>query len=220
MTFDLEKALRRWPLPDGIEDRSLNMGQCAKALDVSVPMITRYLDHGLPVLERGSNGQAYKFQASEVWAWKQTRDADQAAEKAAADRAAAQMALEFRNPDDDDRDPDRPVMSAKEIMEESKADYEWNKARELRGDLVRADKVRRLFETVLAEARTQFVSLVDFAEMEFGLTPDQVRTLQTRVDGTLLQMRRELGTAAPGEVQHLPDHRPLVADDDRDGARG
>lgn len=206
MTFDLEDALRRYPLPEGIEDVVMNRGTIAKALGVSENIITKYLEQGMPVLSKGSNGQAYEFQPSECFAWKMHRDAELAERRAAGDRAAAQMSMLFRNEEEEDAGP---VLTAEQIIKESQADYQRNKAAELRRELVRASRVRDAFEDMLVVVRTQIVSLVDFAEMEFGLTPDQVRRMQVRCDGTLVQMRQEFGQICPGEVAKISRHDPL-----------
>ncbi len=194
MGFDLEEALRRYPLPAGQPDETVNRGQCATALGVSEPMITRYLDQGLPVLERGGNGQAYEFRLSEVFAWKMWRDAESQAVRQRADNAAQQMALLFLNDQDG---PAQNAMSPKEIREWSEAEMIRNRAAEQRGELVRRNRVEALFEEVLAEFRQQIVTLVDFAEMEFALTAPQVDKLQRRCDSTLEQARIQLGHVCP-----------------------
>ncbi|MBY6160024.1 terminase small subunit [Mameliella alba] len=215
--FDLEAAMRDHPLPEGIEDRVVNRKQCAQALNVSENIITKYLDQGLPVVSHGSNGQAYEFQLSEVYAWKMARDAELQRKRSEADRAAAQLALHFRGQDPDE--DDARILSADEIIKESRADYERNKAAELRGELVRAARVRQMFEDVLIEFRTQIVSLVDFAEMEFGLSPEEVRKMQVRCDGTLVQARQSFALAVPQEVTNLTPH--VALDEARDtGAAG
>jgi hypothetical protein len=118
------------------------------------------------------------------------------------------MSLLFRGEDDEDLN-DGPVLTAEQIIKESQADYSRNKAAEARRDLVRAARVRESFEDMLIVVRTQIVSLVDFAEMEFGLTPEQVRKMQVRCDGTLVQMRQEFSQACPAEVKHLSAHLPI-----------
>jgi len=208
VAFDLEDALRDYPLPDGVADVVLNRGQCATALGVSENIITKYLDQGMPVLSKGSNGQAYEFQLSECFAWKMHRDEQHKEKRAAGDRVAAQMSLLFRGEDDEDLN-DGPVLTAEQIIKESQADYSRNKAAEARRELVRAARVRESFEDMLIVVRTQIVSLVDFAEMEFDLTPEQVRKMQVRCDGTLVQMRQEFSQACPAEVEHLSAHLPI-----------
>ncbi|WP_370045494.1 MULTISPECIES: terminase small subunit [Salipiger] len=208
MTFQLEEALRRFPLPKGQTDMTVNRRQCATALDVSEPMITRYLDQGLPVLSRGSNGQAYEFQLSEVYAWKMWRDAEVRRQDEAAEQAAMQMRLLFRNDGEDD--DGAGALTAQEIAQEADADYKRNKAAELRGELTRTARVREVFEEVLVEFRNQVTTLVDFAEMEFSLKPDQVEKMQRRCDAALVAARHNLDRSYPGTVASL----------DRAGQRG
>lgn len=205
MAFHLEEALRQFPLPEGQTDMTVNRRQCATALDVSEPMITRYLEQGLPVVNRGSNGQAYEFQLSEVYAWKMARDAEARALDAAAEQAANQMRLLFRN---DEEEATGPVLTAQQIAQEADADYKRNRAAELRGDLTRVNRVREVFEDVLIEFRTQVTTLVDFAEIEFSLEPDQVDRMQRRCDAALTSARQNFERAFPGgTVTSLADER-------------
>ncbi|MCA1337365.1 terminase small subunit [Pseudooceanicola marinus] len=200
--FDLEAALRQFPLPNGQEDTTVNRRQCALALNVSEPMITRYLEQGLPVLSRGTNGQAYEFRLAEVYAWKLWRDEESRQETAAAEDAAMQMRLLFRN--DDEEVPATQALTAKQIAEEADADYRRNRAAELRGELTRTERVRELFDDVLSEFRQQVTTLVDFAEMEFSLEPDQVEKMQRRCDAALTGARQRFEqTFQPGEVTSL-----------------
>ena len=201
MAFQLEEALRRFPLPEGQTDMTVNRRQCATALDVSEPMITRYLEQGLPVLSRGSNGQAYEFQLSEVYAWKMWRDAAARKQDEAAEQAAMQMRMLFRN--DDDEESGAGTLTAQEIAQEADADYKRNKAAELRGELTRTSRVREVFEEVLVEFRNQVTTLVDFAEMEFSLAPDQVEKMQRRCDAALVAARHNLDRAYPSTVAPL-----------------
>jgi len=201
MAFQLEEALRRFPLPEGQTDMTVNRRQCATALDVSEPMITRYLEQGLPVLSRGSNGQAYEFRLSEVYAWKMHRDAEARKQDEAAERAAMQMRLLFRNEDEDAEAAG--VLTATEIAQEADADYKRNKAAELRGELTRVGRVREVFEDVLVEFRNQVTTLVDFAEMEFSLKPDQVEKMQRRCDAALVAARQNLDRSYPASVERI-----------------
>jgi phage terminase Nu1 subunit (DNA packaging protein) len=201
MAFQLEEALRRFPLPEGQADTTVNRRLCAAALDVSEPMITRYLEQGLPVLSRGSNGQAYEFQLSEVYAWKMWRDAESRKQDAEAELAAMQMRLLFRNDDPDDAGTG--ALTAQQIAQEADADYKRNRAAELRGELTRTARVREVFEEVLVEFRNQVTTLVDFAEMEFSLQPDQVEKLQRRCDAALVSARHNFDRTYSSSVAQL-----------------
>lgn len=198
----LDALVRAHPLPEGITDEVLNRSQLAVAMQVSDNTISKYLSRGMPCLSQGGNGKDYEFQLSHCYAWRMAEDADLAAKKAKGDDVARQMALHFRN-DDEEIEDSAPVLTAKEIKEESEADYARNKAAEARRDLVRRHRVDELFETVLIEFRTQITTLVDFAEMEFSLTPEQVEKIQTRCDSTLVQARVNLQSVT-GTVIEIP----------------
>ena len=207
MAFDLEEALQRFPLPDGLTDVTLNLGQCATALNVSPPRISAYLQQGLPVLSRGSNGKEYEFRLSEVHAWKRWDEAEKQRRVDEAEQNALQHSLLFRNLDEDDEGS--RGLTAAEIAQEADADYKRNKAAELRGELTRTSRVREVFEEVLAEFRNQVTTLVDFAELEFGLKPDQVDKMQRRCDAALVAARHNLDRAYPAAVEPInrAEHR-------------
>lgn len=202
--FDLDAARVEFPLPKGQADAVLNRSQLAVALNVSDNTITKYISRGMPVLTEGGNGREYEFQLSDCYAWRMSQDAEAQARKRAGDEAAAQLALLFRNDHEDGVSPSAGL-TAEQIAAESDADYRRNRAAELRRELVRAHRVAELFEDVLVQFRTQITTLVDFAEIEFGLTPEQVTKLQARCDSALVSARAELGKViAPGEVAAMP----------------
>ncbi|MCB5199030.1 terminase small subunit [Loktanella sp. TSTF-M6] len=176
-----------FPLPDGVDDGVLNRGQLAEALRVSEPSITSWIRDGMPVLSQGGNGQAYEFQLSHCFAWRMWRLDQQRQTKQRGDAIAQQMALAFLNLDEAGAD-EQSTMTAKDVADWADADYRRNKAAELRGDLVRADRVRDVFEQMLVDVRTSLSTIPDFAEQEFGLTADQAASLQDRCDAILIEM--------------------------------
>ena len=181
----------KYPLPEEVEDAVLNRSQLALALGVSDNTVTKYLGKGLPCVSQGGNGRDYEFQLSDCYAWRRSQDEEATAKKLAGDRIAAQMALHFRG-EDPDLEPDEPILSAKEIRAEADADYHRNRAAELRRELTRVSAVREMVETMIVDFRTQITALVDFAEMEFGLSPGEVDKFQRRCDGALMQARQEM----------------------------
>lgn len=199
---ELNQLRAKHPLPDGIEDAVLNRSQLAIALGVSDNTVTKYLSKGLPCNSQGGNGRDYEFQLSDCYAWRMAQDEEAAAKKSAGDRAAAQMALLFRG-EDADFESDQPVLTAKQIKEEADADYHRNRAAELRGELTRVSGVREMVETMIVDFRTQITALVDFAEMEFGLSPDEVDKFQKRCDGALIQARQEMANGI-GVIESTP----------------
>lgn len=191
MAFDLEEALARHPLPGELTDAVVNRGQLAVALGVSENMITRYLELGLPVVARGSNGQAYEFRLSEAYAWRMWDLAERQARVANATAAAQQMALLFRN-DADAETEDGPVLTARQIAEEADADYRRSRAAELRGELVRRHLVEALIEKLLVLFRDSMTALPDWCEIECGLTAQHVEKLERRCGQSLTQTRIEV----------------------------
>lgn len=200
--FNLDEALARFPLPEGVEDCIVNRTQLGRALNTSENSISKWLLKGLPCLTEGGNGREFEFQLSECYAW---RRATQEAERAAKDRAeaaAAQLSLEFLN---EDLTEGAAILSPREIREHAEADLKRNQAAAARGELVKRALVDRLFEDVLIAFRTQITTLVDFAEMEFGLSPDQSEIMQRRCDNALTTARLTLQDTlgAPAEVRDL-----------------
>lgn len=212
--LDLEKLTAAHPLPDGVEDVVVNRTQLGIALSVSENTISKYISQGLPVLTVGGNGKEYEFQLSDCYAWRCARDEDARTQKSAGDHAAAQLALTFRNHDDSETAPSSEL-TAKQIIEEAEADYKYQRAAEQRGELVRASRVRDLFEDTLVEFRTTITTVVDFAEMEFGLKPDQVDKLERRCNNALVQARVNLGKlTALGAEQATPIGRDKASQEE------
>jgi phage terminase Nu1 subunit (DNA packaging protein) len=190
VTFDLEQALRDHPLPAGVEDAVLNLKQLATAMSVSAPTLDKWRDQGLPVRSAGQNGREYEFLLSECYAWRKHRDAQLQARRDAANRSAEQIALLFRN--DQEAEQDGPVLTAKDIEEEARADYQRQRAAEMRGELVRTARVREVMEDILVQFRTTLETLPDYAERQFGLNPAQTDELQARCDSAIVETRRRI----------------------------
>ena len=179
--LQLAELTKAYPLPEEIEDAVLNRSQIALALQVSENTITRWISQGMPVEEEGSNGREYQFQLSHCYAWRVERDAQQREARKKADAVAAQMSLLFRN--NDAEDPNEGLLSAEDVIKESQADVARNKAAELRRELVRAHRMRSTMEEVMMAFRNHAITIVDFAEMEFGLEPEGVEKFQLRTHG-------------------------------------
>ncbi|WP_428924985.1 hypothetical protein [Marinibacterium sp. SX1] len=197
--FEIADLRARHPLPDGMQDSIVNRSQLALALNVSEPTVSKYLAQGLPCAEEGGNGREYAFSLADCYAWRMARDAAALARKREGDQAAAAMNSLFRNLDEDEP---TAGMSAKEIAEASDAEWRWQRAAEGRRELVRVSKVRELFEGALVEIRNTMIAIPDFAEMEFGLSPEQVQKIEGRCDAVLELARARLDDmlAQPGDV--------------------
>lgn len=179
----------RWPLPAGVEDGVVNRSQLAKAFSVSENTVTKWIGQGMPVLTEGQNGVSYELMLSHCWAWRMWRDDKAKAAKDKGDQIAAQAALAFLNLGDDAPEDGQP-MTAAETRAWAEAEFHRNKVAEQRGDLVRVGRVRQTMEDILVGFGTALDTLPDWAEMEFGLPPDQVQALQDRADGIRSEARQ------------------------------
>jgi len=192
--------LSAYPLPEGIVDETFNRELLARAMDVSTVTITKWIDAGMPVEQRGGNGQSYAFRLSHCYAWRMWRDDRDSADRRAKEGVAAQMAMHFLGAEEEDA-PGR-ALSPKEVKEWSEAELIRNKAAEQRGELVRAAQVQEVLDQVLVSFRNAVMNMPDFLEQEFSLTPHQVAKAEAFCDGILSETRRQIGEAgfAPGDV--------------------
>ncbi|GAA5073520.1 terminase small subunit [Roseibacterium beibuensis] len=211
-TFDLDAARRHYPLPDGIEDVVVNRAQLATALKASENTVTKWLAKGMPCIQEGGNGRDYQLQLGDCYAWRMWSIEAETEAKRRADQAAAQLAMAFVNPDEEDEA--QAQLSPKQIREFAEADLVRNKAAEMRRELVRAARVREVFEDVLVQFRTSTLTMVDFAEREFGLEPVQAAKLQIRADQVLIDARTRIEAllAPTGEVRAIDAGKAGVGD--------
>lgn len=192
-----------WPLPDEVEDGVLNRAQLARAFNVSENTITKWTGQGMPVLSEGQNGVAYEFQLSHCYAWRMERDAKAREAKTRGDQLAAQAALAFRNLDEDQAEREAEL-TADDLRKWSEAEYHRNRVAEQRGDLVRADAMRQLLETILVAFGNALDTMPDFAELNFGLTSDQVAQMQDRCDSVRMEVRDTIERALMRPAAVLP----------------
>ncbi|MFC3180464.1 DUF1441 family protein [Cypionkella sinensis] len=181
--------LSRFPLPEGVEDGVLNRAQLALAFNMSENTISKWVLQGMPVQSAGQNGVAYEFCLSHCWAWKQSRDEEAMAAKRRGDQLATQAALAFRNLDADE-DEANSHMTAAEVRAWAEAEYHRNRAAEQRGELMRTSRVQQAVEDLIVAFGTAMDTLPDWAELEFGLTPDQVQQLQDKADAIRQEARQ------------------------------
>ncbi|WP_370342902.1 terminase small subunit [Pararhodobacter marinus] len=182
-----------WPLPDGVVDdgEPLNRKELADVFGKSENTITSWISKGMPVQSGGSNGVAYGFSLSHCWAWRQWRDAEERAVRSRRDERNNQNALIFRNLDPDQAE-EEGGMSAAELRAWSEAEYHRNRVAEQRGDLVRAQAMRQLLDKLMVSVGSAFDTLPDYAELNFGLTAEQVAKLQERCDGVRVELRQSI----------------------------
>ena len=203
-----EIDLGQYPLPDGVENATLNRAQLARAMNVSETTLSKWIAAGMPVATEGGNGQAYEFDLHHCYAWRLWRTGVEDEKRQRADKAAAQLALTFLSVDDgDDADRNADAMDPKKVRELAEAEFHRMRAAEMRGDLVRRDRVEKMLENVLSIMRETLVGYGDFLEAELGLEPAQVATVQTRADQALRDLRHGIEVG----INYAPSVAPISA---------
>lgn len=191
--------LSAYPMPEGSEDEVLNRDQLARAMGTSVVTISKWVDEGMPVAQRGGNGQAYQFVYSHCRAWRLWRDGKDQQERREKDDRARQFSMEWLGDDEGRADQ---MLTPKQVKEWSEAELIRNRAAEQRGELVRSAQMQDVLDRVLVSFRTAVMNLPDWLEQEFSLSPHQVDKAQRFCDGILSEARRQISDAgfAAGDV--------------------
>ncbi len=179
----LAALLRKYPLPEGVEDADMNQAEMASALNTSVNTISKWISsEKMPVAEEGGNGKAYVLRLSHCLAWKCARDDEERKRRAhSADQVAAMQAsflgLDISDP--------RASLSAKERTALAQADIQHSRAMQLRRQLLQLDDVVELMESVFAMMRDKIEAMPDVLERELSLKPEEVAKVQ-RIGNDLL----------------------------------
>lgn len=202
--------LSAYPLPDGEEDRTFNIELMSVAMGRSTKTIRDWIAIGMPVKQRGGNGQSYELVFSQCYAWRKWRDQSEEAYQKSLKKDAEQKALLFLN---EAAPAGGPRMTAKEVREWSEAELIRNKAAMQRGELVRVHLVVDMLEHLLVTVRNSVNSAPDWLEQEFSLNPTQVAKSETYFDGILEEMRHQIVVReiVPADLIALPDHAKMDA---------
>ena len=190
-------------LPEGIADVEMNRAELAEAMAVSVNTVDNWVRAGMPFLEKGANGRSYRFQLSDCYAWRKTRDGEEEARKQSAAESAAQLRLAFVN-----ADPERARrarLTPKEQREIALAQITYMQAARQRRELVPVDEVQEVLETVFSSLRDALDALPDRLAREVGLTADQTERAVTACDDALRDAQQRIAGASmePIPVEEL-----------------
>lgn len=192
--------LKKHPLPRGVTDAVLNRKQLAQALGTSEPTIDRWIDDGMPVLERGTNGKAYQFQLSHCFAWRQERDAEAAAQEDLADQAVRQMRLSLLGGETGDTER---AMSPKERQAIYAAEGEFLKLARARRDVIPATEVTQMIEQVLSVVRAGVNGMPDRLARDAGLSRQQLDQAEVVGDDILTDMQASLAALVASAREDL-----------------
>ncbi|SIS98366.1 terminase small subunit [Paracoccus saliphilus] len=182
-----------WPLPEGAVDdgQPVSRSRLATIFCKSENTITDWIAKGMPVASGGRNGVSYEFNLAHCWAWRQWRDASDEAARRQQSESDRQNRLAFLN---HDTDTEREIghLTPAEIRAMAEAEYHRNRVAEQRGDLVRKDRVRAVFEDIFVSIGAEMDTLPDYAEMNFGLSAQQVAQLEERCDQARMDIRQQV----------------------------
>lgn len=172
-------------------DSVRNLEETAEFFGVSVPTVRSWIREKCPVVDRGSNGVAYKLDLREVAAWREERaEADRRAD--AARRAAdEQLAMELLG-DDMIRPDGAGAMSPRQIRELADAQKSLLLVEQQRGALVKAEELAILLSGLFRRLADRLRLLPDELERAHGLDADQAATIADRIDDALNDLADEI----------------------------
>lgn len=189
---EIEDLVRRYPLPDGVEDFVFNREELAEALDTSLNTITAWINAGMPVQQVGGNGKPYELRLSHCFAWRQAQKAaEDLRSREARDRIAAmRLALVGGKPGDT-----LEALDPKQRREIYAAQIEQERLSAQRNQLLRRDDVRDLLEELFSMMRDTLEAAPDQVERIEGMPPRSVQAMIELCDGLVDELR--------GRIEHF-----------------
>lgn len=175
----------------------VNREELASFFKVSMPTIDRWIDDGLPVEQKGSNGRSYLIDVEAAVAWKSGRDTDLREADEAKQRRISELqeALDLDGGSVGD-DQAVKIGHARAYYE---ADFLRNRAAKERRKLVVAKDVRRVNGQVLSFLTDRLQSLPDVLERRCTLSPEIVAMIATEIDAWQEVLADDLETALTTE---------------------
>jgi phage terminase Nu1 subunit (DNA packaging protein) len=157
--------------------------ETARFFGVSVPTVKRWIADGCPVVEKGSNGVAYRLSLRAVADWRKAREeAERAAEEAKA-AADAQLAMELLG-GDAVAEP-TAGLSGRQKGELIRAELDAIRLGRERGELVRFEDARSHIARAGHQLTTAVRTLPDALAGEFGWSEEVTAKVVTYVDNVL-----------------------------------
>lgn len=183
----VEADVRRYPLPDGQPDEVVNKRQLAVAFNVSENSLDKWIQKpGFPILEGGANGVPYKFQLSQVWAWRKATSEQRRQEDLRVDAAVHQLRMTLLNAEPDS---EAVRLSAKDRQEEYRAEAQFLATARARRSLVPTQDVLSLLERLFRVMSDGLDSQPDRIARELGLDGATTEKLVRLNDELIANMR-------------------------------
>lgn len=177
----------RFPLPEGVPDADLNMGELAQFMGVSQVTVQNWLRDGIPVLQRGGAGREYVFRAGDVWAWKKSREAEYQARNEQAQAAIQAMRLQLTGGELGDS---INSLTPKEKREVFATQTEYERFMAERHELLRRGEVVDALEQIFLIVRNSIDALPDLLAREAHLDNKQVAMAITQCDQVLAEIEK------------------------------
>lgn len=176
-------------LPENVDDADLNRQQIADALGVSVVTIDRWQKTGMPVVQEGTNGQAYVFRLSDCWRWKAESDASASEADAKAEASVGQMRLALLGGEEDQTGRELSPSDRKQLLE---AEHYWTKMAQARGELIKTEDMVEFLDDLFSLIRDGLGALPDRLARECNLEGQQIERAITACDDTLTETRNKI----------------------------
>jgi phage terminase Nu1 subunit (DNA packaging protein) len=180
-------------------ERIANRSEMARLLEVSEPTFDRFMDRGMPILQRGSTGKPYQFDVEAVITW--YRGEIERDEAAAAARAAdlTQLSMELNGGAAAEIEGVAPGLSGKARIEALQGALLQDKLEQQRGKLIPVEDVRADYTALFSRLRQRLLSLPVMLVRSAGLTPSQAATVDADVRALLRELALQIAD---------PDMRP------------
>lgn len=186
---DQADLIKRFPLPDGVPDATLNKSEVAQFFGVSLPTVDAWLRDGMPWVAEGTNGRAWEFQASQVWAWRKAVIASEETRSAEAQAAIEAMRLKLIGGQAGDTLRALPPKERQQIYD---VELAHRRLMAESNRLIQREIVLEHLQDLLSLTRDTVTSLSDRLDREAGLTGKQVETVDAIGADLLVQLKHRI----------------------------
>ncbi|TIL84297.1 MAG: DUF1441 family protein [Mesorhizobium sp.] len=185
----MDDATKRFPLPDGVPDATLNKGDVAQFFGVSITTVDAWLRDGMPWVSEGTNGRAWEFQASQVWAWRKATVAAEETRSAEAQAAIEAMRLKLIGGQVGDTIRALPPRERQQIYD---VELAHRRLMAESNRLIERDVVLENLQDLLSLMRDTVTGLSDRLDREAGLNAKQIEAVDTIGADMLIQLRNRM----------------------------
>lgn len=165
----------------------VNLEKLADLMQVTAPTVKGYIKSGMPVLEGGSNGVSYKFDARACVAWRRG-DLERAAADEERQRAnLAQLQLELTGGQNGESAPPAGL-TAKDRIEAVTAAMKEDQLRASRLQLATREDYESDIMAMFGAIRLEAMGLPQLLRRELGLSDEQTRGTERLVKDMLRRL--------------------------------